>query len=53
MANQKPKTREVKRTIWYLKCPECKKEITGNYEKQAITNFQNHLNKHKREENKK
>ena len=46
---QKPKTKEVPRIVWYLVCPKCKKEISGNYEAQAITNLEAHLNKHKKE----
>lgn len=53
MKNTKPKQRQVTRTIWYLKCPKCKKEITGNYEAQANLNLNNHLQKHKKEEKKK
>lgn len=42
------KTREVPRTIWYVLCPICKKEISGNHENQAITNVERHILKHKK-----
>jgi len=44
----KIKTKEVPRIVWYIICPECKKEITGNYEEQALRNMKAHLKKHKR-----
>lgn len=44
----KPKTKEIARIVWYLECPKCKKEITGNYEEQAIRNLESHLKRHKR-----
>ena len=45
-----PKQKEVPRIIWFLECPKCKKEISGNYEAQAIRNLESHLGKHKKEE---
>lgn len=53
MKNQKPKQKEVSRIVWFLKCPKCPKEITGNYEAQAIRNMESHLEKHKKEAKKK
>ena len=40
------KTKEVPRIVWYFTCEECGKEISGNYEKQAISNLNSHMEKH-------
>lgn len=55
MVKQNPKQKEVTRIVWSLECPKCKKEITGNYEAQAIRNLESHLDKHNKleKENKK
>lgn len=44
--------KEVPRIVWYLICPICKKEISGNYKDQAYRNLKNHMDKHKKEDKK-
>ena len=43
----KLKTKEIPRIVWFAICPECKKEISGNCEENAIRNLTQHLERHK------
>jgi len=49
----KIKTKDEVRKIFYIECPECKKEIKGTSQSQVEYNLKLHLNTHTKEETKK